>query len=42
MKGGGVIEKWTKANMEGGSGVLACVYVRFLKEKCWDFQDEVL
>ena len=39
-----IIEKQTKANRgEGvGRGVLAYVYVRFLKKKCWDFQNEVL
>ena len=25
-----------------GGGILACVYVRFFKKKCWDFQNEVL
>ena len=30
---GGVIEKQTKKKRDGGGGVLACVYVRFLK-KC--------
>ena len=39
-RGGEVIEKRTKTNK--GRGVLACVYDRFLKKKCWDFQNWVI
>ena len=33
---------WKVNKNEQGEGVLACLYVRFLKKKCWDFQNEVL
>ena len=39
--GVGVLKKQAKMNRERGE-VLACVYVRFFKKKCLDFQNQVL
>ena len=39
--GGGVLKKQAKMNRERGE-VSAGVYVRFLKKKCLDFQNQVL
>ena len=41
-KGGGHWKANKNKQGEGGGGVLACVYVRFLKKKYRDFQNEVL
>ena len=40
-EGGG--DHWRANKIEQGEGaVLAFVYARFLKKKCWDFQNGVL